>query len=82
LIDFEKLETDEWLELQEAIRDCKGKMSTQLKKGADGKSPRAIYFIMLSETEPYHLHFHLIPNYLADKNELIKKYKKIYGSSQ
>jgi diadenosine tetraphosphate (Ap4A) HIT family hydrolase len=75
LIDFEKLETDEWLELKKVIRDCKGKMYDFLLK--NNKPPRTIYFIMLSETEPHHLHFHLIPNYL-DKNELESKYKCKY----
>jgi diadenosine tetraphosphate (Ap4A) HIT family hydrolase len=78
LLDIEKLTTDEWLELQEAIRDCKGKMSTQLKK--DGKPPRTIYLIMLSETEPYHLHFHLIPNYISKDDLVIShqcKYKQL-----
>lgn len=76
LIDFEKLETDEYLELKKAIRDCKGKMYNQLKN--NDKSPRTIYFFMLSETKPHHLHFHLIPNYIEDKNELVKKHEPKY----
>jgi diadenosine tetraphosphate (Ap4A) HIT family hydrolase len=72
LVDIEKLKTDEWLQLKQVIRNCKRKMRNVHKK--DGKPPKTIYFIMLSETEPHHLHFHLIPNYLH-KNELKKKHE-------
>jgi len=76
VINFENLNKKEWIQLKEVIRNCKEKMRNKLRENET--EPRIIYFFMLSETKPHHLHFHLIPNFIKDERKLKYCYDKFY----